>query len=80
MVILGHVIRADGLGNLAITDRIAGSRRRERLRMMYLDRMNEYIGGGVTAQQLLVRKRNREQCRSISGNVCNGTPHRGLVR
>ena len=76
MAFLGHVIRADGLENLAVTGRIAGSRSRGRPRVKYLDRMKEYIGGGVTTQQLLVMMRNREQWRSISGNVVNGTPHR----
>ena len=45
MAFLGHVIRADGLENLAITGRIAGSRSRGRPRVKYLDRMKEYIGG-----------------------------------
>ena len=76
MAFLGHVIRADGLENLAITGRIAGSRSRGRPRMKYLDRMREYVGGGMTTQQLLVTTRNRECWRSISGNVFNGTPHR----
>ena len=75
MTFLGHVIRADGLENLTITGRIAGSRSRGRPRMKYVDRMKEYIGG-VTTQQLLVMTRNREQWRSMSGNVFNGTPHR----
>ena len=76
MAFLGHAIRADGLENLAITGRIAGSRSRGRPRMKYLDRIKEYVGGGVTTQQLLEMTRNREQWRSISGNVVNGTPHR----
>ena len=63
MVFLGHVIKADGLENLAIRGRIAGSRSRGRPRMKYLDRMKEYIESGVTAQQLLVMTRKREQLR-----------------
>ena len=75
MKFLGHVIRADGLENLAVTGRIAGSRSRGRPRKKYLDKMKEAIGG-VTTQQLLHMTREREQWRSITGNVFNGSPHR----
>ena len=76
MIFLVHVIRVDGLENLAITGRVAASRGRRKPRLKYLDRMKEYIGGEVTAKQLLVITRNLEQWRSISGSVCNGMPHR----
>ena len=75
MGFLGHVIREDGLENLAMTGRIAGSRGRGRPRKKYLDRMKELIGG-VTTQQLLNVMRDREQWRSIIGNVVNGSQHR----
>ena len=75
MGFLGHVIREDGLENLAITGRIAGSRGRGRPRKKYLDRMKELIGG-VTTRQLLNVMRDREQWRSMIGNVVNGSPHR----
>ena len=75
MKFLGHIIRADGLENLAVTGRIAGSRSRGRPRKKYLDKMREAIGG-VTTQQLLGLTRDREQWRSITGNVFNGSPHR----
>ena len=42
---LGHVMRADGIENLAVTGRIAGTRSRGRSRKKYLDRMKEVIGG-----------------------------------
>ena len=76
MTFLGHVMRADGLENLAMTGRIAGSRSRGRPRKKYLDKMKEIIGGGMTTQQLLITTRDREQWRSITGYVFNGTPHR----
>ena len=75
MGFLGHVMREDGLENLAMTGRIAGSRGRGRPRKKYLDRMKELIGG-VTTQQLLNVMRDRERWRSIIGNVVNGSPHR----
>ena len=75
MAFLGHVVRADGLENLAVTGRIAGTRSRGRPRIKYLDRMKEYIGG-ITTHQLLNMTRDRDQWRSISGNVFNGPPHR----
>ena len=75
MAFLGHVMRAGGLENLAVTGRIAGSRSRGRPRKKYLDRMREAIGG-VTTQQLLGMTRDRERWRSITGNVFNGLPHR----
>ena len=46
MAFLGHVMRAVGPENLAVTGRIAGSRSRGRPRKKYLDRMKEVIGGG----------------------------------
>ena len=61
MIFSGHVIRADSLESLAITGRIDGSRSRGRPLLKYLDRMKENIGGEVTAQQLLVMTKNREQ-------------------
>ena len=76
MTFLGHVMRADGLENLAMTGRIAGRRSRGRPRKKYLDKMKEIIGGGMTTQQLLTTTRDREQWRSITGYVFNGTPHR----
>ena len=76
MTFLGHVMRADGLENLAMTGRIAGSRSRGRPRKKYLDKMKEIIGGGITTPQLLMTTREREQWRSITGYVFNGTPHR----
>ena len=75
MKFLGHIIRADGLENLAVTGRIAGSRSRGRPREKYLDKLREAIGG-VTTQQLLGLTRDRERWRSITGNVFNGSPHR----
>ena len=76
MAFFGHVIRADGLENLAVTGRIAGSRSRGRPRKKYMDGMKEMIGGGVTTQQLLNMTRDREQWRSISANVFNDSAHR----
>ena len=67
MGFLGHVMREDGLENLAMTGRIAGSRGRGRPRKKYLDRMKELIGG-VTTQQLLNVMRDRERWRSNSRN------------
>ena len=55
MGFLGHVMRASGLENLAMTGRISGSRGRGRPRKKYLDRMKEVIGG-VTTQELLGRQ------------------------
>ena len=74
MSFFGHVMRAEGLENLAMTGRIAGSRSRGRPRKKYLDRMKEIIGGGITTQQLLMATRDREQWRSITGYVFNGSP------
>ena len=75
MAFLGHIMRANGLENLAITGRISGNRGRGRPRKKYLDRMKEVIGG-VTTQELLGMTRDRDRWRSITGNVFNGTPHR----
>ena len=75
MTFFGHIMRAEGLENLATTGRIAGTRSRGRPRKKYLDRMREIIGGGITTQQLLMATRDREQWRSITGYVYNGTPH-----
>ena len=75
MKFLGHVIRADGLENLTMAGRIAESRGRGRSRKKYLGRVKEFIGG-VTTQQILNMVRDREQWRSISGDVFNGSPHR----
>ena len=75
MTFFGHIVRANGLENLVVTGRIAGTRSRGRPRKKYLDQMKEVIGG-VTTQQLLNMTRDREQWRSITGNVFNGTPHR----
>ena len=74
MGFLGHVMRANGLESLAMTGRISGSRGRGRPRKKYLDRMRELVG--MTTQQLLGMTRDREQWRSITGNVFNGSPHR----
>ena len=74
MSFFGHVMRAEGLENLAMTGRIAGSRSRGRPRKKYLDRMKEIIGGEITTQQLLMATRDREQWRSITGYVFNGSP------
>ena len=71
MAFFGHIVRANGLENLVVTGRIAGTRSRERPRKKYLDQMNEKIGG-VTTQQTLNMTRDREQRRSITGNVFNG--------
>ena len=75
MTFLGHIMRANGLENLAITGRISGSRGRGRPRKKYLDRLKELIGG-VTTQEMLSLTRDRERWRSITGNVFNGSPHR----
>ena len=75
MAFYGHVVRANGLENLVVTGRIAGTRSRGRPRKKYLDQMMEVIGG-VTTQQLLNMTRDLKQWRSITGNVFNYTPHR----
>ena len=75
MAFLGHIMRANGLENLAITGRISGNRGRGRPRKKYLDRMKEVIGG-VTTQELLGMTRDRDRWRSITGNVFNGLPYR----
>ena len=74
MSFFGHVMRANGLDNLAMTGRIAGTRNRGRPRKKYLDRMKEIIGGGITTQQLLMATRDCEQWRSITGYIFNGSP------
>ena len=71
MSFFGHVIREDGLENLAVTGRILGTRSRGRPRKKYVDVMREVIGGGITTQQLLNMTRHREQWRSMSANVFN---------
>ena len=76
MSFLGHIIREDGLENLAVTGRISGGRSRGRPRKKYLDRMREMIGGGITAHQLLEMTRDRNRWRSMSANVYNGSAHR----
>ena len=75
MAFFGHIVRANGLENLVVTGRVAGTRSRGRPRKKYLHQMKEMIGG-VRMQQLLNMTRDREQWRSITGNVSNGTPHR----
>ena len=73
MIFFGHVMRADGLENLVVTGRIPGSRSRGRPRKKYVDVMKEVIGSGMTTQQLLNLTRDRDQWRSMSANVFNGS-------
>ena len=75
MAFFGHIVRENGLENLVVTGRTTGTRSRGRPRKKCLNQMKEVIGG-VTTQQLLNMTRDREQWRSITGNVLKGTPHR----
>ena len=59
MAFFGLIVRANGLENLVVTGRIAGTRSRGRPRKKYLDHMKEVIGG-VTTQKLLNMTRDRE--------------------
>ena len=70
---LGLLISADDLENLTMTGEKADGRGRGRPRKNYLDRVKELIGG-VTTQQILNIMSDREQWRSISGNVVNDSP------
>ena len=56
MKFLGHIIRADGLENLAVTGRVAGSRGRGRPREKYLDKLREAIGEVAYWRQLEPRE------------------------
>ena len=75
MAFFGHIMRANGLENLMEMGRTAGTRSRGIPRRKYLDQLKEVIGE-VTTQQLLNMTRDREQWRSITGSVFNGTPNR----
>ena len=52
MAFVGNVIRAHGMENLTMTDRIVVSRGRGRPRKKYLDRVKKFIRG-MTTQQIL---------------------------
>ena len=75
MAFFGHIVRANGLENLVVTGRIAGTGSRGRPRKKHSDQMKEVIGE-VATQQLLNMTRDHERLRSITGNVFNNTPHR----
>ena len=63
MRFLGHVIRKDGLENLALTGKIEGKNGRGRKRMLWMTSLNAWIAErGIRHQEveLIKRARNRE--------------------
>ena len=63
MRFLGHLIRKDGLENLALTGKIEGKRGRGRKRMLWMTSLNAWIAErGIRHQEveLIEKARNRE--------------------
>ena len=63
MRFLGHVIRKDGLENLALTGKIEGRRGRGRKRTLWMTSLNAWIAErGIRHQEkeLIKKARNRE--------------------
>ena len=69
---LGHVIRKDGLENLALTGKIEGKRSRGRKRMLWMASLNAWLAEkGIMQQEVeLIRKaRNRELWQAMIAHV-----------
>ena len=73
MGFLGHVMRAGGLENLAMTGRISGSRGRGRPRKKYLDRMKENLAmtGRISGSRGRGRPRKKylDRMKEVIGGV-----------
>ena len=69
---LGHVIRKDGLENLALTGKIEGKRSRGRKRMLWMTSLNAWIAErGIRQQEveLIQKARNRELWHAMIAHV-----------
>ena len=72
MRFLGHLMRKDGLENLALTGKIEGRRSRERQWSLWMANLNEWIGErGVKYQEvaLFEKARDRELWKSIIAHI-----------
>ena len=72
MKFLGHVMRKEGLENLALTGKIDGKRSRGRRRVMWLSSLKKWLEGkGVehTETELLKKANNRNLWHTMIANV-----------
>ena len=72
MKFLGHMVRKDGLENLALTGKIAGKRSRGRRRTMWMTSLNEWLTANGVKQQgvnLLKNARSRKLWQNMIANV-----------
>ena len=61
MRFLGHLMRKDGLENLALTGKIEGKRSRGRKRSLWMANLNEWIGErGVKYQEVALFEKARD--------------------
>ena len=73
---LGHVLRREGLENLSLTGRIAGSRGRGRPRIKYMDGIKKTIPGGRSTGEILQMTRDRREWKSMIANVFSDSARR----
>ena len=69
---LGHMVRKDGLENLALTGKIAGKRSRGRRRVMWMSSLDEWLAVNGVKQQgvhLLKKARSRKLWQNMIANV-----------
>ena len=69
---LGHVIRKDGLENLALTGKIEGKRSRGRKRMLWMASLNAWLAErGIRQQEveLIKKARNRELWQAMIAHI-----------
>lgn len=68
MKFFGHVMRKEGLENLAVTGMVEGKRSRGKQRSKYTDRMREEMGIGNNIE-LLRNTRDREKWKSMAADA-----------
>ena len=60
----GHIIRKQGLKNLAMTGKILGRKSRGRQRRQYLDQIKEWTG--IQQTEVLLRKANTRNLQTVN--------------
>ena len=68
MSILGHVMRKEGLGNLAVTVKVCGGRGRQRTAL--IKSLSTWTG--VSEREMLDKAKNRTLWRSMTAYVLQG--------
>ena len=70
MRFLGHVIRKDGLENMALTGKLEGKRGRGRKRVLWVTSLNAWIAErGIRHQKVELRKWHLERERGGGGEI-----------